>query len=270
MICDKHSLNEIFDLTKYIKDDLTFYIGSKLGSAEEKIEQIDLAQLAKIYTPTEIEDLFMPYVVLIRSNFESQTCFLGSEEFNTRAGLITKPDKRALTLQALKLSPNLLLWDIGAGSGSVSIDAYKIFKIFTILFEKNPQQYEYIKQNLSKHKVAGTRLIAGNVLDSLFEAGVNSFMENQHEPDRIFIGGGGETVLSKLKEIYAKLKENGILVANIVGLENLGVAVEILKNMQVNYKVRSINITNYRKISGSSLNIGEPEIPLFQIIVQKE
>lgn len=261
LVCDKNSLKEIYNITKYLKDDIIFYIGAKLGSPEEKIHRIDPAELAQNHTALEIEKLFMPYVVLIIRNYEPQTSFSETEEFQTKAGLITKLDKRALTLQALALSPNLILWDIGAGSGSVSIDAYKIFKNFTVLFEKNPEQCAYIKENLSKHKVAGALLIEGNILDNL---------ENQPEPDRIFVGGGGEEVLSKLKELYDKLKENGILVANIVGLENLGVAIGVLKNLEVNYKVRSIDITNYKKMSDkSALNIGVPERPLFQVIVEK-
>ena len=70
--------------------------------------------------------------------------------------------KRAITLNSLELQPNLLMWDIGAGSGAVSIDAYKVFKVRTILFEKNPDQCAFIKENLSAHKVAATQLIEGD------------------------------------------------------------------------------------------------------------
>ena len=61
--------------------------------------------------------------------------------------MITKQYKRDLSLQNLDLQPNQTLWDIGAGSGSCGIEAYKRYKVKTIFFEKQPQRIKYIKQN---------------------------------------------------------------------------------------------------------------------------
>lgn len=261
LLCDEFSLKKIADDTKFIKNDLIFYIGSKLGSEDERIKEIDIHKASEEMTLEEIKQALVPYVLLIERKYDISNSFSDNEDFQTNAGMLTKTDKRAFTLQALELKPNLLMWDIGAGSGSVSIDAYKVFKTRSVLFEKNQEQCEFIKKNLSAHKVAGVQLFEGN------------FLENNDRvlrPDRIFIGGGGEKVLNQIETLYSELKEEGILVANIVVLENLTGIIQILKNADIKYEVRSVDITNYKPISQDiKLNIAEPERTLFQVIVRK-
>ncbi|OGI03278.1 MAG: precorrin-6Y C5,15-methyltransferase (decarboxylating) subunit CbiT [Candidatus Melainabacteria bacterium GWF2_37_15] len=248
VLCDKDSIEKLSELTYYIKDDLIFYLGSKLGSVDERIETVNLYDINA--------EACVPYVLLIEKKFSSI-----NEGFETNAGMITKADKRVLTIQALELEPNMTMWDIGAGSGSVSIEAYKFFKINTVLFEKNEAQCRFIKKNLSNHKVASAKLSEGDVLENY---------ENQPKPDRIFIGGGGEAVLSRIKLFYDELKDNGILVANIIGMENLTEALSSLKNSDLTYEIRRIDLTYYKKISENiQLSIPEPERSLYQLILRK-
>ena len=134
VLCDKDSIEKLSELTYYIKDDLIFYLGSKLGSVDERIETVNLYDINA--------EACAPYVLLIENKLT-----LSNKDFETNAGMITKPGKRALTIQALELEPNMTMWDIGAGSGSVSIEAYKFFKINTVLFEKNEAQCRFIKKN---------------------------------------------------------------------------------------------------------------------------
>jgi len=261
LICDANSLYDVFQYTKYFQDDLVFYIGSKLGSPEEKIEILDLENTINDFSPAEFKDLYHPYVLLIEKKYDDWQQISNNQDFVTNAGMLTKTDKRVLTLQALELKSNLTMWDIGAGSGSVSIDAYKIFKIRSILFEKNKEQCEFIKKNLAKHKVVGAELIEGDAL---------KFYKDTPKPDRIFIGGGGTEVLSGIIEIFSQLNEDGILVANIVVLENLATVVETLKNTDIKYEIKSIDISHYKKISATiNLSISEPERTLFQVIMKK-
>lgn len=246
ILCDKDSAGKISKATEYIRDNLIFYLGSKLGSSHEKIEKVNIDQI----------NAECPYVLLIEKKFIPV-----NDVFETNAGMITKPDKRAITLQALELQPNMAMWDIGAGSGSVSIDAYKLYKINTVLFEKNESQCEFIKKNLTNHNVAAAKLLKGNILETYFD---------QQKPDRIFIGGGGEDVLSKLHLFYGELKDNGILVANIIMLENLAEAVQSLKNSGIDFDLRRIDLTYYKKFNdGVNLRMPEPERSLYQLILRK-
>ena len=262
LLCDEKSIAQIAKDTKYLQDDVIFYIGSNLGSNEEKIERADIYKLALELNLEQIKNNLSPFVVLI----ERKTAFSHqmSEDhlFKTNSGMITKKDKRAITLNALKLKPNLLLWDIGAGSGAVSIDAYKVFKVRTVLFEKNPDQGAFIKENLTYHNVAAAQLFEGDFFDNY---------KNAPSPDRIFIGGGGERLLAEILTLYNLLNNNGLIVANIIGLENLVSLVNALKNAHIEYKIKSINITDFKSISENvELKIAEPQRTLFQVIINKE
>ncbi|MCK7484388.1 MAG: hypothetical protein MZU97_01655 [Bacillus subtilis] len=89
-------------------------------------------------------------------------------------------------------------------------------------------------------------------------------------PDRIFIGGGGTAIINSIPVLYNRLKDHGIIVANIIGLENLATTTQIISQNSYIHKIRSLNITNYRKIQGSSdLSIPEPQKTLFQAIIWK-
>lgn len=260
-ICDDKSLFFICDYTRYVQNDLIFYLGLRLGSEEERIEIINLEDFVENISLKEVKKTLSPYVLLVEAKYQPEQAMSDNEDFVTNAGMLTKTDKRAITLQSLELKPNLVMWDIGAGSGSVSIDAYKIFKVRTFLFEKNEQQCRFIEENLSNHKVTATQLLEGNALQNY---------QDIPNPDRIFIGGGGGEVLSQIRDLYDKLNKNGIISINVVGLENLSVLIEKLKYSEINYDVRSIDITNYKKISEKvKLSIAEPERTLFQVIIRK-
>lgn len=248
VLCDKNSVEKISEYTEYIKDELVFYLGSKLGSLDERIEKVKLEDIDP--------ENCAPFVLLIEKNFST-----AKKDYETNAGMITKADKRSITIQALELAPNMTMWDIGAGSGSVSIEAYELYKLRTVLFEKNESQCEFIKKNLRAHKVAAAKLIEGNVMENY---------KNQSQPDRIFIGGGGEQVLSSLNIFYDVLKPGGVLVANIIMFENLTQAVQSLKNSDINYDLRRIDLTYYKKFSDTlQLSMPEPERSLYQLILRK-
>jgi len=102
----------------------------KLGYKDEVIEQINI--FGWEYKMFELDK---PFVLMIKRNYELNNTIDNDDAFNTQRGMITKKFKRHLSLQNLDLKPNQLLWDIGAGSGACGIEAYKRYKVKTILFE---------------------------------------------------------------------------------------------------------------------------------------
>ncbi len=172
--------------------------------------------------------------------------------------MITKRYKRHLSLQNLDLAPNMLLWDVGAGSGSCAIDAYKRYRVRTLLFEKQPQRCAFIRTNLQTHHVCDTQLLEGDAKD-LFE-------RQTENPDRIFVGGGGANVIAKLPYLYERLREDGIMLINAITLKNLTQMITVLNEANIAYKVISLSLTTYK----GKLDLIEPERQLFQIRVTKE
>ncbi|MEA2099411.1 MAG: precorrin-6Y C5,15-methyltransferase (decarboxylating) subunit CbiT [Campylobacterota bacterium] len=251
VVCDKFTIPKIKDAIKYLKpQDIEVSIGYKLGYKDEVIEQINLFDFSY-----RAFDMSEPYVLMIKKLFTPKPTVSADDDFVTQRGMITKQYKRHLSLQNLDLEPNQLLWDIGAGSGSCGIEAYKRYKVRTIFFEKQPQRVEFIKENLKNHKVLDSLLLEGDA-EELFE----SLEEN---PQRIFVGGGGEKVIAKLPKLYERLDENGVMLINAITLKHLSLMINILNENEIKYEVFSLSMTAYK----GKLDLVEPERQLFQIKV---
>ncbi len=249
VLCDEKSLDRLKETLKYLKkDDYSVRIGYKLGYTDEVIKEIDL-------TSKEF-NLKEPYVLLFEKRFEVNVLSEDSE-FETERGMITKKLKRAITLQSLDLMPNEILWDVGSGSGSCAIEAYKRYRVKTYLFEKNPTRIEFIKQNLTNHKVIDTQLFEGNA---------EEFFESMDEsPDKIFVGGGGSEVIKKLPYLHDRLKSTGMMLISAITLKNLSLMIEVLNSANLEYEVSSYSITTYK----GKLDLIEPQRMLFNILVLK-
>ncbi|HEY0448682.1 precorrin-6y C5,15-methyltransferase (decarboxylating) subunit CbiE [Actinophytocola sp.] len=126
-------------------------------------------------------------------------------------GQLTKREVRAVTLAALGPLPGQLLWDVGAGSGSVAIEWMRTHPTCrAVAVESRPERVERIESNARMLGVPGVRVVHGRAPDAL---------HGLPTPDAIFVGGGltGDGVLDAC---WAALPEGGRLVANAVTLES--------------------------------------------------
>jgi len=253
ILCDKDSIEQIKDATKYIDlSQIKVTMGHKLGYEDEVIEQISIS-----YDSYRAFDLTKPYVIIIERCYTPPKTISEDDDFHTERGMITKRYKRQLSLQNLDLEPNQILWDVGSGSGSCAIEAYKRYRVKTVLFEKQELRNSYIKENLTKHFVCDTILLEGNAQD-LFDNVAN-------DPNRIFVGGGGKEVIAKLPYLYKRLQEKGIMLINAITLKNLSQMITVLNGANIVYEVISLSLTTYK----GKLDLIEPERQLFQIKIEK-
>lgn len=254
ILCDKSTISRLKTALCYFEaNSISTILGYKLGFNEEKIEKIDLLNFDE-----HLLDLTAPFVLLIKKEFKNKNIISEDIEFETQRGMITKKYKRQLTLQNLDLQANNLLWDIGAGSGSCAIEAFKRYKVKTILFEKNETRIDFIKQNLKNHYVIDTKLLSGEAQDF--------FQTLKETPQRIFVGGGGIEVIKQLPKLYEILDEKGILLINAITLKHLNLMLTVLNEAKIEYEVYSISLTTYK----GKLDLVEPERQLFQIKVNKK
>lgn len=253
ILCDVFTIERVKEATKYLNpSDIEVTIGYKLGYADEIIEQVNLFDFS-----TKAFNQTFPFVLLIKRSFTPKSVMSLDSEFETERGMITKQYKRHLSLQNLDLEPNMILWDVGAGSGSCGIEAYKRYRVKTLFFEKQALRNAYIKNNLTSHYVCDSQLLEGNA-EELFE----SVEEN---PNRIFVGGGGEKVIARLPYLFGRLAENGVMLINAITLKNLTQMITVLNEAKISYKVISLSLTTYK----GKLDLIEPERQLFQIKVLK-
>ncbi|MDI1328741.1 precorrin-6y C5,15-methyltransferase (decarboxylating) subunit CbiE [Pseudomonas sp.] len=126
-------------------------------------------------------------------------------------GQLTKRDVRAITLARLAPVPGELLWDVGAGSGSIGIEWMRAHpSCRTLAIEADEGRQLLIEHNRDALGVPGLQLIRGSAPQAL--AGLEL-------PDAIFIGGG-VTREGVLDTCWAQLKPGGRLIANAVTLQS--------------------------------------------------
>lgn len=134
---------------------------------------------------------------------------LGDDAF-VHDGQLTKSETRAITLASLAPAGGEMLWDIGAGSGSVAIEWMRSDPWNrAIAFEKSAARLELIQQNKDALGVPDLKIIAGDAPQCL---------EDQPAPDAIFIGGG-LSADGLLQRCFDSLRPGGRLVANAVTIE---------------------------------------------------
>ena len=139
---------------------------------------------------------------------ESPVFGLTEHEFSHSRGLITKDEVRAVTLHCLRLPREGVMWDVGGGSGSISVEASCLQPALTIFcLEKHEEQLANIRANLRAHHCFNVTPWAGTAPETFKEL---------PDPDRVFIGGSGGFLREIITEAAGRLKKNGRMVVNAV------------------------------------------------------
>jgi precorrin-6Y C5,15-methyltransferase (decarboxylating) len=126
-------------------------------------------------------------------------------------GQLTKKEIRAVTLAALAPLPGQLLWDVGAGCGSISIEWMRSHaRCRAIAIEQNSKRLRYIADNAAALGIPHLKIVAGEAPTTL---------KDLPQPDTIFIGGG-LTAANLLETCWDALPVGGRLVANTVTVES--------------------------------------------------
>jgi len=126
-------------------------------------------------------------------------------------GQLTKRDVRAITLARLAPQPGELMWDVGAGCGSIGIEWMRVHPACrTLAIEADEGRQGFIEYNRDALGVPGLQLIRGKAPQALVEL---------ERPDAIFIGGG-VTREGVLPLCWERLRPGGRLVANAVTLQS--------------------------------------------------
>lgn len=230
----------------------------------------DMGMPGEKFTKTDVKGLLelpaaeLNILILIKA-WEPQLAqypLMGIEddEFATSKKLITKQEVRAVTLAKLQLQDDLTMWDIGAGSGSVSIEASNLLpngRIFAL--EKNTQCLVFLKDNLKK-------FVARNV--KLVEAFAPEGLDELPDPDRVFIGGSGGMLEEIIDAVERRLKPDGRIVINAVTLDTLSKAVEVLEGHGCSVEVTCVNIAKTKNLS--EFKLFEAQNPVYIITAVKE
>jgi len=175
-------------------------------------------------------------------------------------GLITKREVRAVSLAMLQLKSNSMVWDIGAGSGSVGLEAARLCPDgWVYAMEKNEADFSIARSNQIKMGIHHYSLIHGKAPHGL---------DVWPNPDAVFVGGSGGELGELIRLILSRLKDGGHLVMNFVTLENLSTATEALKAMGASWSVTQMQISRSKPIL--HMHRMAAENPVWIVTVKKE
>ncbi len=192
----------------------------QLGTPSERIGWYDLTQ-------AQSKTFNQPNLVILKpvSGGKRPVLHLGmpDDAFEHEKGLLTKQEIRAAVLAKLSLAPENILWDLGAGSGSVAIEAsVLITRGVIVAVEQNASRVSQIESNMRRWGVVNMEVV---------QAVLPSGLENLPTPDRVFIGGGGRDLDRIITAAAALMSPGGVMVVNTVLLANLERILGALRDM---------------------------------------
>ena len=202
------------------------YVCENLGSPDERVTQGSLHEIAK--------DTFggLNVMILVRKARVADTpgqvgtrlfgnpdeCFLQSRP---KRGLLTPAEVRSLALAELGLQPASIMWDVGAGSGSVGLEAARIARDGSVhAIEMDPDDHRLIIENAQRLGVENLRAVLGRAPDA---------WASLPDPDAIYVGGSGRDIAMLVEQAWKRLKAGGRLVTACNSIENLAAVHALLR-----------------------------------------
>lgn len=221
------------------------HVGSHLGGLEEQLWAGSLRDASDREFPEP------NVVVLLREvspRPESLPVF-GLDDadflsFGDRPGLMTKQEVRALSLMLLHLKPGLTIWDVGAGTGSLSIEIARLLPTARVLaIEKTAAGIALIEQNCQRFQVKNVEAIAGKA---------PACFEGLPPPDRIVLGGGGADLPNILQRGSQAIAPDGFIVGHFATLEACVQAQTWLQERDWQVRLMQVNISRAVPIAQST------------------
>lgn len=219
----------------YQMDHVTVCAGANLSYEDELLES---------GTPEEMVQKEFPSlcVAMIKNPEPHQIvrpCFLSDEDFERDKTPMTKEEIRVLILHKMKLHPDDIVWDIGAGTGSVSIECARQVPFGTVhSVERNETAVKLIYKN--KEKFSADNLF-------IYEGDAAKTACTLPEPDKVFIGGSGKE-LSQILETIAAFPKKIKVVISAVTIETIAEANELLGKYDTDFDVIQATVGRDRKI----------------------
>ncbi len=215
------------------------YVCENLGSPDERVTQGSLADIAaEAFGPLNVMILVRraraadtPGHVGSRLFGNPDECFLQSRP---KRGLLTPCEVRSLALAELGLHAGSVVWDVGAGSGSVSLEAARIAHAGLVhAIEMDPDDHRLITANAERFGVSNLKAVLGKAPEA---------WKGLPDPDAIYVGGSGRDVAMLVEEAWKRLKAGGRLVTACNSIENLAAVHAILRARSGNAAYWMVNI----------------------------
>jgi precorrin-6Y C5,15-methyltransferase (decarboxylating) len=221
-------------------DYFTAYVCENLGARDERVTRGTLAEISKQeFDPLNVMILVRdpdapdrPKEAVGRRLFGNpDEAFLQSQP---KYGLLTPAEIRAIALAQMDIAPSSTVWDVGAGSGSVSIEAAQMAHdgaVFAI--EMDAEEHGLIRGNAERFGVGNVTAVLGRAPEVFGEL---------PDPDCVFIAGAGREISRLCEASYQRLRKGGRLVVNTTSLDHLAALRQAFSQHSADIRVWMINL----------------------------
>ena len=184
------------------------------------------------------------------------------EEFVRGKVPMTKEEIRILTLVKAQIAPDAVVYDIGAGTGSLSIEAARLAPAGHVYaIEKNPEGIGLIAENAKKFSVENITVVEGAAPDAL--AGLPTL-------DVALIGGSGRRLADILDIIGERLRPNGRIVANAITIQTVAACLDYFHAHADLYTYEAIQVQISRLERVGPYDMAKALNPIYIITAQRK
>jgi len=230
-------------LIEYGENDWTAWVCENLSGPDERVRAFALKDLVELKEVSPLNVL-----LLVRANSAwrrpASIPFFHEHAFAKRIpkkGLITKREVRLLSLAAMGIRPDSIVWDIGAGSGSLSIEAALLAPHGRVLaIEVDPEGAEICRQNQRLHGVDNVQVIEGRAPEAL--VGLEA-------PHAIFVGGSKGSMEDIIEVALERLLPGGRLVINAITLENASETYQAIRRRRLVPEVTLLQVSRAQPLA---------------------
>ena len=237
--------------------DVKVYVGENLSYKEEKITCATAEEISKLEFPS------LSVMMIINekaSAFEYAVHGLADELFMRSKVPMTKQEVRSVSISKLQPKATDLIYDIGAGTGSCSIElALLARKGKVYAFERNPVAVELLGKNKELFAVTNLEVIAGEALENI---------KKMPAPDCVFVGGSGGDLCEMLDIIYSKNSACRV-VMNAITIETLA-EVAAYYNARKDYELEVVNVFAARSKKLGNYNLMMAQNPVYVMTALKK
>lgn len=221
-------------------DYFRLYVCENLGTRNEVVTQGTAREIAEMeFGPLNVMVLVRMPDTPDRPSHRAAYKLFGNPDDSflqsrPKQGLLTPAEVRTLALAQLDVRPSSVVWDIGAGSGSVSIEAAQLAtkgRVFAI--EYDAEDCHLIRSNAERFGVGNVEVVAARAPEAF---------EGLPDPISVFIGGVGRETVGIISAAFARLAPGGNLVANMASLEHVSAATGTLKALAPDVGVLMVNL----------------------------
>ena len=216
------------------------FVCENLGGKDERVTQAELSEISELD--------FDPLNVLILrrklgrpdlpATSKTPRVFGNPDDVfaqtKPKTGLLTQSETRAIALSRLAIKPSSVVWDIGAGSGSVSIEAAQLcYSGMVYAIEQDAADFHLILANAENLGVRNLKAVHGIAPD---------VVSGLPRPDAVFVGGIGKEVTGLLDSVFQALIPGGRISINVGSIENLSVVLSRMRKFDPDCEVLLLQI----------------------------